>query len=226
MNKEFYSEYCTVKYIDENNIVLLTWKKFASFENYREPTTFALEMMKEHPNSNFIIDARNGFEDEKEDVEWGFSYLLPEISKTDCRKVAFVMNQVNEIEDEMDMWTKEFGKYFAVYKAVNYEEAIYKMEHMIWVDVAYVIKDGKKEEFYSKLIEQNIINDSRKEPGNYRYDFSVSVEKNNELWLTEIWTDAVSQKYHGTTEHYKKLTVLKQEYVERVIICKYSIMEF
>lgn len=128
MDKEFNSEYCTVKYLEDKNVVLLQWKKFSSFENYRKPTTFALQMLKENPNSNFIIDARNGFEDEKEDVEWGFSYLLPEMSKTDCKKVAFIMNQVNDIEDEMDMWSKEFGKYFALYKAATYEEAIYKME--------------------------------------------------------------------------------------------------
>lgn len=129
MDKEFNSEYCTVKYLEDKNVVLLQWKKFSSFENYRKPTTFALQMLKENPNSNFIIDARNGFEDEKEDVEWGFSYLLPEMSKTDCKKVVFIMNQVNDIEDEMDMWSKEFGKYFALYKATTYEEAIYKMEN-------------------------------------------------------------------------------------------------
>ena len=34
------------------------------------------------------------------------------------------MNEVNDIEEEMDMWTKEFGKYFTVKKATSYEEAI------------------------------------------------------------------------------------------------------
>ena len=74
-------------------------------------------MLREH-NCDFIIDARNGFEDEKEDVEWGFSFLLPEISLTGCKTVWFIMTQVNETEigEEMDMWTAEFLKYFAVKK--------------------------------------------------------------------------------------------------------------
>ena len=32
--------------------------------------------MKQYANSNFVVGARNGFEDEKEDVEWGFFYTI------------------------------------------------------------------------------------------------------------------------------------------------------
>lgn len=126
-NNEFNSEFCNVKYMAENNIVLLTWKKFCSYDNYRNPTLFGLELLKKHQNSNLIIDARNGFEDEKADVEWGFSVLLPAMGKTDCEIVVFIMQEVNEIEAEMDMWTKEFLKYFKVKKVKSYEEAIYNI---------------------------------------------------------------------------------------------------
>ena len=99
------------------NRVLLIWKKEAKFDNYRKPTTAALELLREY-GCDFVIDARNGFEDEKEDVEWGFSFLLPEMAKTGCRRVWFIMNKVNELEigEEMDMWTSEFKKYFEVKK--------------------------------------------------------------------------------------------------------------
>ncbi len=119
---EFDSEFCNVRYIPKDNVVFLAWKKFCCYEDYRKPTTFALELLREHPNSNFVIDARNGFEDEKEDVEWGFAELLPAMAKTDCKKVAFIMNEINEIEEEMDMWTKEFLKHFTVKKVKGYEE--------------------------------------------------------------------------------------------------------
>lgn len=125
--KEFDSEFCNVKYVADDNIVLLTWKKFCCYDDYRNPTTFALELLKKYRNSNFVVDARNGFEDEKDDVEWGFSVLLPAMSNTDCKSVIFIMNQVNEIEEEMDMWTKEFMKYFTVKKVASYEEAINKI---------------------------------------------------------------------------------------------------
>ena len=113
----FTSEYADVQYLADKNKVLLTWKKEAKLDNYRKPATAALELLREH-NCDFIIDARNGFEDEKEDVEWGFSFLLPEMSKTGCKTVWFIMTQVNEtqIGEEMDMWTAEFLKYFKVRK--------------------------------------------------------------------------------------------------------------
>lgn len=127
---EFYSEHAEVKYIKEDKVVLLTWKKPAYLENYRMPTEFALELLRNNEGSNFIIDARNGFEDDKRDVEWGFSYLLPEMAKTSCRFVCFIMNEINDIEDEMDMWTIEFGKYFAVTKVRGYDEAKASMNKM------------------------------------------------------------------------------------------------
>jgi hypothetical protein len=124
---EFDSEYCNVKYIKKDHIIFLTWKKFCCFDDYRKPALFALDLLQQYPGSNFIVDARNGFEDAKEDVEWGFNVLLPNMSKTDCKYVIFIMNEVNEIEEEMDMWTKEFMKYFTVKKATSYEEALAKI---------------------------------------------------------------------------------------------------
>lgn len=123
-SNEFDSKFCNVRYLKGDNVVFLTWKKYCCYEDYRNPTMYALELLKKYPNSNFVVDARNGFEDEKEDVEWGFKVLLPAMSKTDCKVVVFILNEVNEIEDEMDMWTKEFMKYFKVKQVETLEEAI------------------------------------------------------------------------------------------------------
>lgn len=222
---EFDSEYCNAKYIENQNVVLITWKKFCCFDDYRNPASFALELLKKYPDSKLVVNALNGFEDAKEDIEWGFSVLLPEMSKTGCKKVAFIMNCVTDIEGEMDMWTEEFGKYFAVFKAETYEDVIRKMNTMIWVDVAYIFSDGKREEFYRKLVKEGIDVASRQEPGNYRYDFSVPIEQSaqNQLWLTEIWTDSDSLKQHANTWHYGKLQEIKKEYVMQIKINKYSI---
>ncbi len=121
---EFNSEFGNVKYIEEDHIVLLTWKKFCCFDNYRKHALFALELLKQFPGSNFVVDARNGFEDDKEDVTWGFTVLLPAMAQTECKYVVFIMEDFNEIEEEKDMWTKEFSKYFIVKKVRNYEEAV------------------------------------------------------------------------------------------------------
>jgi hypothetical protein len=49
------------------------------------------------------------------------------MAKTGCKKVGFIMNEVNGIEDEMDMWTKEFRKYFTVDQADTYEKTLWKI---------------------------------------------------------------------------------------------------
>ena len=78
MKDNFNSEFCQVDYVKSDNVVLLSWKKFARLDDYREPTLFALNLLRQHPQSNFVVNARNGFEDDPADVVWGFSELLPD----------------------------------------------------------------------------------------------------------------------------------------------------
>lgn len=222
---EFCSEYANVKYIKEDNIVLLVWKKPAYLENYRKPTELALEMLRSNEGSNFVVDARNGFEDDKRDVEWGFTYLLPEMAKTSCRFVCFIMNKENDIKSEMDMWTVEFGKYFAVTRAEDYGAAKESMHSYILANVRYSIKDGKREEFIEKLLEMKISDASRKEPGNIQYELTLPVDSSNDVCLMEMWTNWKEQKRHRLTKHYDLLSELKSRYVEKVDICCYKVEE-
>ena len=123
-DNEFNSEYCNVRYIPDNAAVLLTWKKRAVGEDYRAPTTFAANLIRRKDGCLLIIDARNGFEDDKADVEWGFNVLLPELSDAGCKEITFIMNGSDDaIEDEMSMWTAEFRKYFTVRIAEDYGSA-------------------------------------------------------------------------------------------------------
>ena len=124
----FDSEYCNVQYLIEDKVVLLTWKKFSSGENYRNPMNYSLEIFNSNQVSNFVVDARNGFEDEKADVDWAFTEFLPKMADTNCKKVVFIMEVVNDIQGEMDMWTKEFSRYFRVFRATSYKEALELLE--------------------------------------------------------------------------------------------------
>ncbi|MCD8121873.1 MAG: hypothetical protein LUE65_06465 [Clostridiales bacterium] len=122
--KIFDSEFCTVQYMETDHVVLLAWKKACSFNDYRSPSLFMLWLLEEHPGSTYVVDARNGFEDEKEDVDWAFAHLIPLMAATGCKTVVFIMNPRNDIEGEMDMWGNEFRKYFQVFRVTNYTEAL------------------------------------------------------------------------------------------------------
>lgn len=124
MENEFDTQFCYVKYNEKDNIVFLQWKKFCCLDDYRKPTLFAAKLLKKYKNSNFVCDARNGFEDDKRDVEWGFRIYIPKMAETGCKYCIFIMNEVSSIDGEIDMWTKEFMKYFTVKKVLSYDEAI------------------------------------------------------------------------------------------------------
>lgn len=210
------SEFCIVTYVPKDNIILLIWKKFCNGEDYRNPVKNALELLKAHVGSNIVVDARNGFEDDKEDVEWAFSEFIPEMAKTDCKKVVFIMNEVNKIEAEMDMWMKEFSKYFKVIRVSSYDEAINILryeEDQIVMHVTYMVKSGKRDEFYRKLRDNGIVEGSKREKGNLQYDYYYPVDNENEILLLEIWKDLEAQRLHTNTEHFKLLQELKKEYV-------------
>jgi hypothetical protein len=89
--KVFESDYTECYYIKNDNAVFHDWKKEAHYESYRNPVIASLTLLKEHPGSIFIVDAKNGFEDVKEDVEWGFTYFLPELKKTGCKIWGFIL---------------------------------------------------------------------------------------------------------------------------------------
>ena len=120
----FESKYAIIEYIEKDDAVFHIWKKEAHFADYREPVTASLELLREHPGSLFIVDARNGFEDVPKDVEWGFQYFLPELEKTGCRIWGFILPEVSDIEGEIDLWTAEIVKHFTVIRAESYEEVI------------------------------------------------------------------------------------------------------
>jgi quinol monooxygenase YgiN len=218
-------EYCNVTYIEEDKAVLLNWKKFACFDDYRTPVTFALNLLSENPGSNLVVDARNGFEDDKADVEWAFTELIPQMAKTSCRFVCFIMNKVNDIEEEMDLWTKEFGKHFAVIRVTDYNDAIARMKKLLMMNVRYHVFPGKRMEFLNRVRELDIIKKSQAEQGNCLYEYSFPVDSEDDICLTELWTDEEVQEAHGNTEHFAQLKELKKEYVAGTEIAVYWVSE-
>ena len=126
----FETEFAKTDYIEKDNTIFHIWKKEAHFNDYRDPVSASLEMLREHPGSLFIVDARSGFEDVPEDVKWGFDYFLPELKKTGCKIWGFILPEVSEIEGEIDLWTAEIVKNFTVIRAVSYDEIIRRAKEL------------------------------------------------------------------------------------------------
>ena len=55
-----------------------------------------------------------------------------------------------------------------------------------FVEVHYFVKDGKRDEFYSAVLESGIAEASRAEEGNEKYDYYFSPNNENEVLLIRI----------------------------------------
>ncbi len=75
-----------------------------------------------------------------------------------------------------------------------------------------------REAFLREAERIGIVRNSRAEAGNIKYEYAVPLDSENQLIILEIWADSAAQAAHGKTEHYKRLTALKQEYVTDVLI--------
>ncbi|SEM36521.1 hypothetical protein SAMN04487770_13535 [Butyrivibrio sp. ob235] len=120
----FESDYAKIEYIEKDNVVFHTWKKEAHYNDYRVPVMASLDLLRTHKESYFVVDARNGFEDVKEDLEWGFDYFLPELKNTGCKIWGFILPEVSDIEGEIGLWTSEIEKNFQVIRAESYDKII------------------------------------------------------------------------------------------------------
>jgi hypothetical protein len=150
----FESEFAKIEYLQKDNAVFHIWKKEAHFEDYRKPVNASLELLREHQGSLFIVDARHGFEDVPEDVEWGFQYFLPELKKTGCRIWGFILPEVSDIEGEIDLWTTEIEKNFTVIRAASYDDVLRKAAEVQLVPSETIREQIERITYYENIMQQ------------------------------------------------------------------------
>ena len=181
----FESEFAKCEYIEKDNAVFHVWKKEAHFDDYRNPVIASLEMLRKHKNSIFIVDARNGFEDVKEDVEWGFDWFLPELKKTGCKIWGFILPEVSDIEGEIDLWTREVEKNFKVVRATSYDKVL----HLAFIDQLTVRRiEDKDAEAVSDLIRKTISISNKKDYPVELMDQLIAYETPEHVMERASWT--------------------------------------
>jgi hypothetical protein len=116
------SEYCDVRFLDEMNVALVTWKKFTSGREYRLPLMYAAGLMTARKGSNFVADTRDGFEDDPADTQWIFDEFIPRVRKTDCRHVFFIIDRDAGLREELEAQKGELKNYFDVHACFDLDE--------------------------------------------------------------------------------------------------------
>lgn len=81
------------------------------------------------------------------------------------------------------------------------------------LNVTYTTKPGKRTAFLNALTQLGVVEKSKQEPGNIRYDYYYPVDAEDQQLLVEIWEDEEALAFHAQTEHYQQLQSIKGDYL-------------
>ena len=118
----YLSEYSEVTYLEDLNVVLVKWKKFCCNDDYRKPLLYALDILINHNNCNYVVDTRDGFENEQADTQWLLNVFLPQTTKTTCKAIFFIIDEDNKLKEHLEEQSFELKKLFDVYYCFGLDE--------------------------------------------------------------------------------------------------------
>ena len=88
-----------------------------------------------------------------------------------------------------------------------------RKNYMYYLHVTYTAENREIAcRFYDEVKRAGIIETTRNEPGNLRYEYFFSAERENEILLLEQWEDKASQIRHGKQPHFAELAEIKEKY--------------
>lgn len=119
------SEFAEIAFCKEDNVLVLSWKKYCCGDTYRDILTEMLNQLKTHTGSSLIVDFRNGFEELQSDLDWVYDEFIPLLSRTaECDAIAFIVNKEDDRINDLNIWCMVLEEYFCVEKFSEYNEAV------------------------------------------------------------------------------------------------------
>ncbi|WP_373483646.1 putative quinol monooxygenase [Acetobacterium sp.] len=98
-----------------------------------------------------------------------------------------------------------------------------KTKENILLNVTYTTKPGRRTEFLNALTQLGVVEQSKQEFGNHRYDYYYPVDSDDQLLLVEIWENDEALAFHAQTKHYQQLQSIKSDYLLNANIEKFYI---
>ena len=92
---------------------------------------------------------------------------------------------------------------------------------MIVLNVTYKCKAGMREKFREALSAEGLDAACRAEDGNFKYDYYMSTDSDDEMLLVEKWRDAEALAAHQGQAQFKRIGELKGDFVEAAVLEKY-----
>jgi len=108
------TEYCEVKYLEDENAIFCQWKQFCKGDDYRNPFRYAVDEINKHNVSTWITDTSSGFENEEADTQWLIEEFMPKLIESSVDKIVFVIKNDSPLMDEIMGQVESLGEYFEV----------------------------------------------------------------------------------------------------------------
>ena len=110
----FQSDSCHVEYLNNINAVFCKWKQFCSFDDYRSPLSYGLKLIHDNQSKTWITDTSTGFENEEADTRWLIENFMPELIKSPCEEIIFIIAKDSPLQEEISGQKESLSKYFKV----------------------------------------------------------------------------------------------------------------
>lgn len=102
---------------------------------------------------------------------------------------------------------------------------------MIILNIYYTGLAGKAQEFASEMLELNLVERIRQQPGNLRYDYFIPLNQAETILLIDSWENQTALDQHHQSEMMEEIIKLREKYqltmkVERFVCEPEDIPEF
>ena len=108
------TQYCQIQHLKEKNAILLEWKQFCKGEDYQEPFSYGLELIKKHNITTWITDTTHGFENEDADTVWLLEEIMPKFIESSLEKIIFIIAGDSPLMGEILGQKEALGAFFEV----------------------------------------------------------------------------------------------------------------
>ena len=85
-------------------------------------------------------------------------------------------------------------------------------EMAITVNIYYTGVNGNAKKFAEEMVSSGVVNDSRAEEGNLRYEYFFPLENQETVLLIDSWKDQHSINVHHASPMMAKITQLREKY--------------
>lgn len=87
----------------------------------------------------------------------------------------------------------------------------------------YQVKPGRMGRLLRELRKSRVEEELRKSQGNVSFYFSVPIQEEDTLYLTDSWKDEASFQAHLETKAAARWAALREEYISESIVRRYQV---